>query len=1280
MVSNTRRSVLVLSMCAVLAGGCGDSGTPAADGGAVADGGARLDGGSASDGGVSSDGGPASDGGVRLDGGPVSDGGPASDGGPLPGDGGSASTGRESEVVQCPNAPLTPPATGTCTVTAGDANRLIQGTILTPGRILRNGQLLIDAGGAILCADCSCASNPQAATATKLDCANGVVSPGLINMHDHLRWANAPPVGHGTIRYDHRNDWRGGKRGHSALRNAGSDSTNEAKAWGELRFVLSGATATVAESGQSLFARNLDNLSTEDGLNQPPLQYQTFPLEDTSSYSLIGAGCTYPTFKAADPAKGPYIPHVAEGIDNEARNEFLCLSDASRAGGHDITRDNTFIHAIGLKAADAAVMALNNTSVVWNPRTNTDLYGMSAPVTMYHKLGVNITMGTDWLPSGSMNMLRELACADQQNRNNYNIIDATSGQRRPYFSDEDLVKMITINAARAAKMDDVIGSLASGLRGDVTIWDGSVRTGYSAIVGAHPRDVVVVFKQGRPLFGDATVLEALGSGDGACELIADATPDDCLNNKRVCVQREYNDMTVTYASLKARFTRYRAFYCGNPPNEPSCTPLRNNESNDGIIYDGIPKPGDMDGDGVPDAVDNCPVTFNPPRPVDGFVQADTDGDGVGDMCDPCPLDANTNVCTTLNIEDRDGDGIPNSVDNCPDVANPLQEDRDGDGKGDACDLCPDTANPGAEPCPFTIYQLKHGTVPQSTSVKLNNVLVTAKATNGFYASMQPGLASYTGVDYSSIFVFTTSAPTVNVGDLVSFSARLSSFHAQSQLDTVTALTTSTTGVAVPQPEVIVNAADVAPAGGRAVALEGSLVRIGPLTVLTVDTATQRFSVTGPVVASNQLFQVTPLPQVGSTLRSLTGILRAFDLTMEVEPRTASDLVAGPPRVSTITPATAFAAEGQPLLLTVSLDRAAEANTPIALSTTANLQLTDTVGTPITGVNIALGTLSAAFQVVGIVRRDDGGLGVGTLETVTASADGFNATSSVRVVASGEAPDLANVRAEAPGAVRAGGTAAIRVELTVPAPAGGQPVTLAVDANGSVPSSVIVPEGQASASFTFTAGATAGSAIITATLGTTVKTVTLQITTAIAGGLVINEIDYDQVGTDTREYVEIYNGTGAVVDLTNVALVMINGSNNAEYLRVNFTGSLAADGYLVVAAPGVTNIDPGATVVRFVGASDNLQNGSPDAVALFDKVNKTVIDSLSYEGAITAATITGGNNPYNLVRGTVLPTAIADSNAVEQSLSRCPNGVDTGSSAADWKITPTLTPGKANVCP
>lgn len=83
-------------------------------------------------------------------------------------------------------------------------------------------------------------------------------------------------------------------------------------------------------------------------------------------------------------------------------------------------------------------------------------------------------------------------------------------------------------------------------------------------------------------------------------------------------------------------------------------------------------PVDTDGDGVPDASDNCPLDDNPD-------QADGDGDSVGDVCDDCPSDP---------LPEADGDGVCGADDLCPDDYDPGQEDTDLDGVGDACDLCP----------------------------------------------------------------------------------------------------------------------------------------------------------------------------------------------------------------------------------------------------------------------------------------------------------------------------------------------------------------------------------------------------------------------------------------------------------------------------------------------------------------------------------------------------------------------------------------------------------------
>ena len=160
----------------------------------------------------------------------------------------------------------------------------------------------------------------------------------------------------------------------------------------------------------------------------------------------------------------------------------------------------------------------------------------------------------------------------------------------------------------------------------------------------------------------------------------------------------------------------------------------------------------------------------------------------------------------------------------------------------------------------------------------------------------------------------------------------------------------------------------------------------------------------------------------------------------------------------------------------------------------------------------------------------------------------------------------------------------------------------------------------------------------------------------ASKLVINEIDYDQVGTDGDGFVEIANTGTAEASLANIVVVFVDGADGQEYRRQVLTGTVAPGGYVVVPI--------------------DAQNGSPDGVALIDTAAGTLLDALSYEGSIAAATI-GGTN-FNLVEGNALPGTVADSNTIAGSLSRNPDGRDTNDAATDWTFTTTVTRGAANV--
>jgi hypothetical protein len=84
------------------------------------------------------------------------------------------------------------------------------------------------------------------------------------------------------------------------------------------------------------------------------------------------------------------------------------------------------------------------------------------------------------------------------------------------------------------------------------------------------------------------------------------------------------------------------------------------------------------------------------------------------------------------------------------------------------------------------------------------------------------------------------------------------------------------------------------------------------------------------------------------------------------------------------------------------------------------------------------------------------------------------------------------------------------------------------------------------------------------------------------------------------------------------------------------------------------------------------------VVLLDTGTMTVLDKLSYEGAVTI-TFTGslaGFGTVNLVEGTA--TAALDDPAQPGSMVRIPNGSDTDDAMADWAYSTTVTPGVANV--
>ena len=161
-------------------------------------------------------------------------------------------------------------------------------------------------------------------------------------------------------------------------------------------------------------------------------------------------------------------------------------------------------------------------------------------------------------------------------------------------------------------------------------------------------------------------------------------------------------------------------------------------------------------------------------------------------------------------------------------------------------------------------------------------------------------------------------------------------------------------------------------------------------------------------------------------------------------------------------------------------------------------------------------------------------------------------------------------------------------------------------------------------------------------------------------VVINEIDYDQPGTDAAEFIELYNSGASAVSLDNFTIELINGNNSLSYRTINLSSfNIDADAYFVVCGDAslIANCD-----YSFTTTTSWMQNGAPDGVGLYE--NDHLLDSLSYEGVL-----------FPLTEGDQL---LVIDNAIDNfSISRIANGIDTNNNANDFQLG-CVTPGTINI--
>lgn len=1042
------------------------------------------------------------------------------------------------EVVTCEGAIPAPTAGSLCNVSPGTgANVVVRGTILAEGTIYENGAVIYEGGktnGKILFAGCDYAAEATAQDATLVECANGVVSPGMLNAHDHLTFnANGEPKGHGDERFDHRHDWRKGLRGHMSVTSNGSNSKGEAVQYAELRHLMAGTTSIAGSGGASGFLRNVDQTSNNGGLDGLTVEYQTFPLGDSDG-DLIDSGCNYPRVDSENVLNNTiYLPHIAEGIDTEANNEFKCLNGGS---GQDLIAANTsIIHGVGLTAADIADLSASGSKLVWSPRTNIDLYGQTADIPTFKRLGVTVGLGTDWIISGSMNMQREMACVSFLNSNYYNN---TLTQR-------ELFELGTLNSAIALGIDDRLGSIAAGKIADLVIYDGSeAGLNYRAMIDSSTKDVKLVMRGGEALYGSADLIDALvpAADVSKCE-----TVDVCGNMQKVCAELDTGS-TVSTLQSEANNPPYPLFFCDTPTNEPSCMPFRPDE------YDGTPSGTDKDGDGIEDTEDICADIFNPKRPLSAGAQPNFDGDDDGDSCDVCPVSGAGDMCAMFDPDDRDSDGIANADDNCPALPNVDQIDTDADGQGDLCDSCPMDANPNGGACPASIYAINDGSVSVGSLILVQDAVVSGAGTDGFFIQVPEEAASYNGPDFSGLFVFARDLmPVPQRGDRVTVQGTVAEFRGGTQLTDPTLTVVSMGDDPAP---IDVTEADLLRTGAKGEAYEGVLVRVDNVEVSDVSSFDQFMELlfTGGLYMDDTLFSF-PKPEVGDVYTSVVGnvIYRDFSASNgnRISPRDANDLLTGPASLANFQDALVYLEANQSMAqtspgLTVELSGLALADLNVDMTYTGEVSGPAQITVPQGQKSAPVALTSSAIAGTGTVTASYMGA-MFTVDVIT--FDAATGRSPITLTPSGIT-------------LQPGGVQQVTVGFDVPGlQDGSSTATVVTDGDISAPATISIPAGSLTATFDVTADANAVSAnSVTVSTPQGMVSTTVTVSALPSECLIISEV---VEGASFNKAVEIYNCGSSDFDMTGTTLCQVNGANTNCSSTLDLAGTLVAGEVYVI---------------------------------------------------------------------------------------------------------------------